>query len=179
MTPATPQQSVCTLFLDRAPSPNPCHNVWLDKSQTSKITTPTLKNLSLKVQFTASPSPLDPFPLILCWLQMAIQVEDLPDCFIVLQGGISLLSENLSQRSCQSNHNILFFPSKSPPEYRNHIVYPLRNHYIALSEAKVMRVWEVIFTEKNKIIGNSVFEKILAIALFNQRKRQMQSTQLG
>ena len=31
-----------------------------------------------------------------------------------------------------------------------------------------MTVWEVIFTENNKVIGNPVFEKILAIALLKQ-----------
>lgn len=104
------------------------------------------------------------------------RAEDLQDCFMILLGDISSLSQKLFlRRHCQLNHNsplekinhkekgnsdTLFFPSKDL------ILCPLSislspklvcHHY--LCKAREIRVWEVIFTEKNKITGNPVFEK--------------------
>lgn len=35
-----------------------------------------------------------------------------------------------------------------------------------------MRVWEIIFTEKNKIKGNAVFEKILVMAMLSHAEER-------
>lgn len=35
-----------------------------------------------------------------------------------------------------------------------------------------MRVWEIIFTEKNKIMGNAIFEKILVMAMLSHAEEK-------